>query len=96
MIATTFKYKGKSTVEGDGVSFMPDLLRQPTYFRGSIGQKLLFREAISALHKVVTNDQRYVPRNKDGYLEWRRQQDQKELDGVPQLMSILSISGIST
>ena len=60
MTISTFKYAGVSRVQGTSksstVSFMPDLLRPPTYFRGSVGQRLLFREAISALHKVVTGD----------------------------------------
>ena len=83
MTISTFKYAGVSGVQGTSksstVSFMPDLLRPPTYFRGSVGQRLLFREAISALHKVVTGDTRYTPPDKSAYLEWRKNQEQIEL-----------------
>ena len=43
-----------------------------------MGDKLPFREGISALHDVVISDQRFKPRDKRAYLAWRAEQD--ELD----------------
>jgi len=86
MSLTSFQYNGssgvKSTTSSSEVSFMPDLLRPPTFFNGEIGQNILFREAISALHKVVVNDQRYVPPDRSAYLEWRKKQNQIDLENV--------------
>lgn len=73
-----YRYAGSSAVAQDdrttAMSFAPDTLRPPTYFRGRIHQQLPFREAISALHDVVTADLRFVPKDRSGYLAWRAQQ----------------------
>ena len=54
------KYKGQSKVgskaKGMGISFAPDVLREPTFFVGQLHAKLNFREAVSALHDVVVAD----------------------------------------
>jgi hypothetical protein len=72
------RYLGSSAVaERDGataMSFAPDTLRPPTYFRGRVARQLEFREAISALHDVVTADLRFIPKDRSGYLAWRAQQ----------------------
>ncbi|MCA8996153.1 MAG: hypothetical protein KDA80_04190 [Planctomycetaceae bacterium] len=57
------------------MSFSPDTLRQPTFFRGNLRQHLAFREAISALHQVVVSDQRFHPKDKSGYKEWAAKQE---------------------
>ncbi len=89
------RYAGGSGVtQSDGataMSFAPDTLRPATYFRGRVTKQLEFREAISALHDVVTADLRFVAKDRSGYLAWRAQQshgdiaemvaDQKRLAG---------------
>jgi tetratricopeptide (TPR) repeat protein len=56
------------------MSFAPDTLRPPTYFRGRVTRQVEFREAISALHDVVTADLRFIAKDRSGYLAWRAQQ----------------------
>ena len=74
----THRYAGASGVAqtdaGTAMSFAPDTLRPATYFRGRVTQQLAFREAISALHDVVTADLRFTPKDRSGYLAWRAKQ----------------------
>jgi hypothetical protein len=74
-----YRYFGQSSVQsGAGatsMSFAPDTLREPTWFRGALDQRLPFREAISALHSVVTSDLRFKPKDRTEYLAWRAEQD---------------------
>ncbi|MEM6931454.1 MAG: SWIM zinc finger family protein, partial [Myxococcota bacterium] len=78
-----FRYFGQTTVDSavdrTGLSFAPDTRREPTYFRGRLRQRLAFRECISALHHVVTSDERFRPKDRTAYLEWRSQQDELDL-----------------
>ena len=66
------RYAGSSGVrQGDAataMSFAPDTLREPTYFRGNVIKQVEFREAISALHDVVTSDLRFIPKDRTAYL----------------------------
>jgi hypothetical protein len=77
-----YAYKGNTNVGDSGrqtqMSFSPDLTREPTFFIGELGQSVAFREAISALHKVVVSDLRYQPQDKTEYKQWREQQDALE------------------
>jgi hypothetical protein len=77
------RYSGSSGVQqGDAstaMSFAPDTLREPTYFRGDVRKQVEFREAISALHDVVTSDLRFVPKDRTAYLAWREQQSYIDL-----------------
>lgn len=77
------RYAGSSGVrQGDAstaMSFVPDALRPPTYFRGRITSQLPFREAISALHDVVTSDLRFVPKDRSDYMAWRERQSYLDL-----------------
>ena len=77
------RYAGSSGVsQGDAstaMSFAPDTLRQPTYFRGNVAKQIEFREAISALHDVVTSDLRFIPKDRAAYLAWREQQSYVDL-----------------
>lgn len=79
----SYLYKGKSQVSGNSgqaeLSFAPDGLRKPTYFVGELKNKLAFREAISALHNVVISDMRFQPKNRDDYLRWLEQEEQRML-----------------
>jgi tetratricopeptide (TPR) repeat protein len=61
------------------MSFAPDTLRPPTYFRGRIAKQIEFREAISALHDVVTSDLRFIPKDRSDYLAWRERQSYIDL-----------------
>ena len=80
------RYAGSSGVaQGDAstsMSFVPDALRPPTYFRGTITKQVEFREAISALHDVVTSDLRFVPKDRRDYLTWREQQSYLDLAAI--------------
>jgi len=81
-----YKYSGSSKVESNAsstsMSFAPDTLREPTFFRGRLGKNIPFREAVSALHDVVVSDLRYKKPevDKSEYLEWARQQEQLYLE----------------
>lgn len=75
-----YKYSGNSTVTSNahstGMSFVPDALREPTFFEGKLQHKIAFREAISALHDVVVSDLRFKPKDKTAYKEWASQQEE--------------------
>jgi hypothetical protein len=58
------------------MSFAPDLGRDPVAFRGVLRQKLLFREAVCALHEVVTGDLRWKPKLREDYKEWAAGQEE--------------------
>ncbi|QXP54620.1 SWIM zinc finger family protein [Cellulophaga sp. HaHa_2_95] len=74
-----YKYSGTSNIVNDisstGVSFAPDILREPTYFVGSLDKKLPFREAISALHEVVVADFNFQPKDNSEYLAWLKNEE---------------------
>ena len=76
-----YRYLGASTIKNSAneaqMSFVPDASRTPTFFRGRISAErtVLFREAISALHQVVLDDQRYAVPDRTEYLLWRKEQD---------------------
>lgn len=78
-----YRYRGKSQVsnasDSTSLSFAPDSLRPPTYFVGQLKQKLVFREAISALHKVVTSDLRTQPKDRSVYMEWLESENERLL-----------------
>ncbi|MGC4063866.1 MAG: hypothetical protein QM784_04365 [Polyangiaceae bacterium] len=79
-------YAGASSVSegasGSALSFVPDLLRPATFFRGAVRDPLGFREAMSALHDVVVSDLRFVPKDRSQYLAWRAQQESVDLVAV--------------
>ncbi|MBO0593535.1 SWIM zinc finger family protein [Cellulophaga sp. E16_2] len=74
-----YKYRGSSSIangiSSTGVSFAPDVLREPTYFVGSLDKKLPFREAISALHNVVVADFNFQPKDNSEYLAWLKNEE---------------------
>lgn len=74
-----YRYSGNTIITSNayatGISFAPDTLRQPTFFRGRLHRKIAFREAISALHAVVVSDLRFTPKDKTAYKEWAAQQE---------------------
>ena len=74
-----YKFKGSSSVESSSnstdVSFSPDLNRSPTFFVAKLKESLIFREAVSALHKVVVSDMRFKPKDRSDYKEWLNSQE---------------------
>lgn len=74
-----YKYKGNSKVNTDansvGMNFAPDVQRDPTFFVGKLHKKIAFREAISALHDVVVSDLRFVPKDREEYKTWLKEQE---------------------
>ena len=78
MVEFNFNYKGSSTVTGSAdqtrMSFSPDTLRAPTFFRGRLRQGIAFREAVSALHDVVMSDLRFKPKDRTAYKAWLERQ----------------------
>lgn len=74
-----YKYSGSSVVTSTpravGMSFVPDVYRQPTFFIGKLRKHISFREAISALHDVVVSDLRFTPKDKSEYKAWAAQQE---------------------
>lgn len=81
-----YKYSGSSTVKNStsstSMSFAPDTLRTPTFFRGTLSKNIPFREAISALHDVVVSDLRWKPKDREAYKIWAAQQEQIYLEGL--------------
>jgi hypothetical protein len=81
-----YAYKGNTTVENRGdstqLSFSPDTKRPPTYFSGELRQNVAFREAISALHRVVVSDLRFKPKDKTAYKAWAAKQEDRDLDAI--------------
>jgi DNA-binding transcriptional regulator YhcF (GntR family) len=75
-----YKYRGKSNIQNGvsstNVAFAPDVLREPTYFVGTLHKKIPFREAISALHDVVVADFKFKPKDNSQYLEWLKGQEE--------------------
>lgn len=75
-----YKYGGKSTIKNGmnatNVAFAPDVLREPTFFVGTLNKKIPFREAISALHDVVVADFKFKPKDNTQYLEWLKSQEE--------------------
>ena len=81
-----YNYFGSSSIKTTGdlasISFSPDVSRSaPVSFRGELKPEhaVRFREAISTLHDVVINDQRWVAKDRPEYKEWRKMQDEKEM-----------------
>jgi len=75
-----YKYGGISNVQNGisstNVNFAPDVLREPTFFVGTLDKKIPFREAISALHHVVLADFNFQPKDNTAYLAWLKSQEE--------------------
>lgn len=74
------KYNGNSQVSNNSretnMSFVPDALRNPTFFAADLGQHIPFREAMSALHQVVVSDMSFQPKDKSDYKAWLKAQEE--------------------
>lgn len=80
------RYLGETRAVTDAAStrlgFVPDTLRDPTYFVGTIARHLPFREAISALHHVVVSDLRFRPKDRTAYFAWLKANEAQLLAGA--------------
>ena len=90
-----YKYGGNSAIENGisatSVNFAPDVLREPTFFVGTLDKKISFREAISALHSVVVADFNFQPKDNTAYLAWLKSQEEIWLaDASVQLTTLQS------
>jgi len=82
MIVTT-NYSGRSELRSlsdrvQVLSLAANLARDRVAFNARLNDPIRFREAISALHKVVTNDLTFQPRDKSAYEVWKKLQSQQE------------------
>lgn len=63
------------------VDFAPDLGREPTYFRGKIGDVIRYRDAMIALRDVVVSDLNYQPKDHSAYQAWLQEQYMLDIAG---------------
>ncbi len=81
-----YRYAGHSQVSSGAsssqMSFVPDASREPTFLRATLREPVAFREAISAMHDVVVQDLRWMPKDRQAYKAWRAQQDEYDFDQV--------------
>lgn len=77
------KYQGQSGIASGlgqtNVAFATNLLREATFFRGTLAQPLPFREALAALYQVVVSDYKYRPRDRVAFRAWLEEQDSRFL-----------------
>jgi len=78
-----YSYASRSSAENGadwtGLSFAPDLKREPAFFRGELKKGIEFREAISALHDVVVSDLRFKPKDREEYKAWAARKEEEDL-----------------
>lgn len=74
-----FKYRGQSAIvqglETARMTFAANTAREAAYFKGTLATPLVFREALGALHQVVTSDLKYRPRDRLAFRAWLEEQD---------------------
>ncbi|MCW1922231.1 SWIM zinc finger domain-containing protein [Luteolibacter arcticus] len=75
-----YQYRGfsrvGSTPRSTAMTFVPDGGRPPMAFNGLLRDKLPFREAICAMHRVVTGDLRWKPKEREDYKAWAATQEE--------------------
>lgn len=78
------RYLGASEVQASGsgatVRFSPNLARSRVFFDAELAYPVRFREAMSALHDVVVGDLRFKKKDKTAYLQWKKEQAQKDAE----------------
>jgi len=83
-----YRYAGQTAVDSGAtrgaMNFVPDTLREPTFFTGKLHKHVAFREAISALHDVVVSDLRWKPKDKSEYKAWAEANEQIDWQKVAQ------------
>ncbi len=82
------QYRGRSAIISSltrsRVQFAANALREPTYLEGTLGQPLIFRDALAALYHVVISDYKYRPRDRVEFQAWLERQDREFLAGLGQ------------
>ncbi len=85
MIAA-FRYDGRSGIvnglDRTHVALATNTLREATFFRGTLGRPLAFREGLAALYDVVVSDFKYRPRDRIEFHAWLEEQDRAFLAGL--------------
>jgi hypothetical protein len=85
-VIVAMRYQGASAVvqrlRAAEVSLATNTLREVVFFRGEVGQPVVLREALSALHRVVRSDLKYRPRARHEYRAWLQEQDRKFLEAL--------------
>ncbi len=80
------RYAGRSAItnslDHSQVQFATNSLREPAFFEGTLGQPLVFRDALAALYQVVVSDHKYRPRDRAEFKAWLEQQDQEFLKNL--------------
>jgi hypothetical protein len=83
-----FKYAGRSQVlAGLGsarVGLATNVLREAVFFDGELGRPLVVRDALAALHAVVTSDLKYRPRDRASFEAWMAEQDRLFIESLGQ------------
>lgn len=79
-------YTGATGVQGDAtssqVAFATSGVRPVGYFHGVLEKPSALREALGALHGVVTSDFRYQPKDRNAFEAWVAEQDRKFILGL--------------
>ena len=74
-----FKYRGQSAItqglDRARMTFASNTIREAAFFRGTLARPLVLREALGALHEVVTSDLKYRPRDRFAFQQWLEEQD---------------------
>jgi hypothetical protein len=68
------------------LSLAANLARDRVCFDAKLNDPVRFREAISALHEIVTSDLTFLPRDKSAYEDWKKAQAQQEASIFRQAM----------
>ncbi len=78
-----FKYAGQSAITSGlretDVRFATNQLREAAFFKGTLGNPVLFRESLAALYDVVVSDYKYHPRDRLAFKAWMEEQDKRFL-----------------
>jgi hypothetical protein len=85
-VIASFRYAGRSAIvnglDRTHVALATNTLREATFFRGTLGHPVLFREALAALYDVVVSDFKYRPRDRLEFQAWLEEQDRAFLAGL--------------
>ena len=85
MIAS-YRYNGRSGIvnglDRTHVALATNTLREATFFRGTLGRPVAFREALATLYDVVVSDFKYRQRDRVEFQAWLEAQDRAFLAGL--------------
>jgi hypothetical protein len=85
-VIVQFKYAGQSSIVSGlrttDVQFAANQLREVAFFKGTLAQPTLFREALAALYDVVVSDYKYHPRDRLAFKQWLAEQERRFLAGL--------------